>query len=166
MVIRHIVLHCSDTEDGSSLSWPAIRRYHCDVRGWSDIGYHLGIEDLDGCYVLLAGRLPTREGAHCRAAGRNRDSLGVCVVGRYERHPPPTALMTVVAQVLATLALTYQIQLSNIRGHREWDAGKTCPGMAWDLDLTRALVGDHVRHPGHLAEPYLILGEAGRPVDT
>ena len=60
-----------------------IRRYHMDHHGWSDIGYHFVVE-LDG--QIEHGRAVTLVGAH--AFGRNRDSIGVCIVGNLHDHEP------------------------------------------------------------------------------
>lgn len=133
----YLLLHCSDTEDGPDLSWPAIRRYHVDVRGWSDIGYHYGIERQGSRIVALQGRHPMDEGAHCRSAGRNHDSLGICVVGVFEQSVPDDIYHATV-DFLTRLAWTFHITPGHVTGHREWDThGKTCPGMAWDLDKLR-----------------------------
>jgi len=135
-----IVLHCSDTEDGPSNSWPAIRRYHMQVNGWSDIGYNYGLELIAETYVLQPGRPPWVNGAHCRAAGRNSDSLGLCVVGKFDVNPPPPRLVTLTASVLAFLCFAHGIKPEMVSGHREWEKAKTCPGAQWDLDRLRKSV--------------------------
>lgn len=142
----HLVLHCSATVDGRSYSWDAIRRYHVDTLGWSDIGYHAGVEMVGRRLVMVRGRPWTQQGAHCAAAGRNRDSLGLCVVGRYDIYPPSPELHRAVCRALAWICVVAGIAPEMISGHREWDARKTCPGTAWDLDATRVEVGKLVRH--------------------
>lgn len=71
--ISRIVVHCSATKTGNAA---AFRRYHMQVNGWNDIGYH---------YVILRsgivekGRPIEKAGAHCPEA--NKDSIGICLVG-------------------------------------------------------------------------------------
>ena len=125
--INHIIVHCSDTEDGPSLSWPAIRRVHVEERGWEDIGYHAGIEFFGPQIVLCPGRPVWAQGAHCKAAGRNHDSLGVCLVGDFDERPPADELWDCAAMIVAHLALLAHVRTEDVRGHREFDPGKTCP---------------------------------------
>lgn len=128
-----IVIHCSDTEDGRGLNWPAIRRYHTQTNGWSDVGYHLGIERVDDDIEVLVGRPLDRQGAHCRAHGMNRRSIGVCFVGDWDDRPPPDDMLDTGARHVAGLCRVFGIPAYRIRGHREFDPGKTCPGAAFDM---------------------------------
>lgn len=149
MYPKHIILHCSDTEDGDGMDARAIRRYHVEHNGWRDIGYHYVIERVghvaDGGLIVTPGRPPMEMGAHCRAGGRNYDSIGVCVVGEFDEIEPSTYLLSEVAQFLALLAFVFSIPAINVHGHREYDSGKTCPGKMWPLDYTRHLVDGHLR---------------------
>lgn len=140
------MLHASATEDGRTYSWDAIRRYHVETLGWADIGYHAGLELVGRRMVLVRGRAWDTPGAHCKAAGRNSDSLGLCVVGRYDIYPPAPELHAAVCRVLAWMCVSEGIPPEMISGHREWEPHKTCPGTAWDLDATRAEVAHLVRH--------------------
>lgn len=156
MRVRYLILHCSDTEDGPGLSWPAIRRYHMEERGWSDIGYHYGIERYGPRIAVLRGRPPWVRGAHCRAAGRNRDSLGVCVVGKFDEDPPSLGVYDATVQVLARLAWAFHIEPDRVAGHREFDKRKTCPGLKWDLDKLRE---DIMREMVELASGNAVMGD-------
>jgi len=138
---ENIILHCSATPDGRTFSWGAIRRYHIERNGWSDIGYHYGIEEYEDGIVLLQGRSPWVQGAHCRAGGRNRDSLGVCVVGCFDEVPPSPDLYLVTVMTLRYLSYTFGIPPERIYGHREFESQKTCPGLKWNLPELRADVG-------------------------
>lgn len=134
-----IVIHCSATDDSPGKDADAIRAYHKSL-GWDDIGYHFLIEDIGGRAVMVAGRSPQFEGAHCKAAGRNRDSLGVCVVGDFDKAPAPPQLFYRAARLVALLCFCHGIAPAMVSGHREWEPRKTCPGRHFDLVEFRAAV--------------------------
>jgi len=140
-----IVLHCSDTEDGPRPNWEAIRRYHIEVNGWQDIGYHFVVERINGVVMVVQGRSPKFEGAHCAAQGRNRDTIGVCVVGDFDDNPPDEELYRKVVELLAFLCFTWHLPASSVRGHGELDPRKSCPGQQWDMDRTRAWLAETVQ---------------------
>ena len=137
LVPSKIILHCSATRDSISRSWDAIRRYHIDTNGWNDIGYHYGVEIVGDGIEWLRGRPYWKVGAHCKAGGRNFDSLGVCVVGEFYTKPPSDAIYRATIYVLRTLCMAFYIDASEVYGHREFESGKTCPGSQWDLEELR-----------------------------
>jgi hypothetical protein len=130
-----IILHCSATEDGRTVSWGAIRRYHVEQRGWADIGYHFGVELVNEGYEILLGRFPDQTGAHC--LGQNFDSLGICFVGEFDELSPPPAQWRRGIGLTAWLCRRYLIPADRVFGHRQFEPAKTCPGLAFDLDLFR-----------------------------
>lgn len=73
--VNEIIIHCSATQNGKSVSVDTIRRWHKE-RGFKDIGYHYVI-DVDGS--ISRGRKEAQVGAH--ALGHNSNSIGVCLVG-------------------------------------------------------------------------------------
>lgn len=104
-----------------------IKRWHID-KGWSDVGYHWLI---DASGTLYAGRPFWKQGAH--AKGRNRNSLGVCVIGDQTR-PASLEHRWTVAQHATLSRLISAVRLIfgevEVVGHR--DAGSTateCPGV-------------------------------------
>lgn len=137
-VPKKIILHCSATKDTDSLSWKAIQEYHIRTLGWDDIGYHYGLELVDGSYVILQGRHPNTKGAHCKAAGRNSDSLGVCVVGNYDEVSPHPERFNRTAQFLSQLCFIFDIDPTDIYGHSYFEPMKTCPGKKWNMDLLKS----------------------------
>lgn len=152
MIPQYIIVHCSATEDSGTASWEAIRDFHINIRGWRDIGYHYGLEEFNGELVFLRGRPPWEMGAHCRAAGRNRDSVGFCVVGDYDAEPPSPEKYAAVVAILASLCFTLGIHPKNIKGHCEYEPEKTCPGLAWDLDGLREDVAEQIKHMQNLGD--------------
>jgi N-acetylmuramoyl-L-alanine amidase len=133
MIPKLIIMHHSLTKDSGTVSWEAIRKYHQEVKGWSNIGYHFGIELVGDKYVVFTGRSPASMGAHC--LGYNNRSLGICLVGNFnETTPPPEQWETAMA-LCAKLCTVYGIE--QILGHREADKSRTCPGSLFDMDKFR-----------------------------
>lgn len=126
-----IIIHCSATKDGPTVSWGAIRKYHIETLGWDDIGYGWGIELMNDHYEILMGRRPDLIGAH--TIGQNNQSIGICVVGNYDIDPVTQEIKETVQKLLTWLILIYKIPSKEIYGHCEF-ALKTCPGknmMDW-----------------------------------
>lgn len=145
----HIVIHHSLTEDGDTVNWGAIRRYHMVERGWTDIGYHFGIERIAGAYEVMLGRMPDQEGAHCKELNMNKRAFGICCVGNFDANGMPMSQINKMARLVEYLMDTYGIPLANVLGHREvglmsgsdWrlDEYKTCPGKLVDMDELRSV---------------------------
>lgn len=135
---KFIIIHHSLTEDGQTVSWGAIRRYHTAVQGWRDIGYHYGIELVGDYYEVILGRFPDENGAHC--LGANDKSLGICCVGNFDLAPPPDRQWQLCLQLVREIMQIYNIAPGNVFGHREWAEGRTCPGTHWDMGLFRTLL--------------------------
>ena len=129
-----IILHHSLTKDSKAVSWGAIRRYHMGDLGWQNIGYHFGIEDINGQYEILLGRMLNRNGAHCQ--GMNGRSLGVCFVGNFDYAPPPPDQWARGLELVKWLLHQYGLKVSDVEPHRKY-AKKTCPGRLFDIGLFR-----------------------------
>lgn len=131
-----IVLHHSATQDGPTVSWGAIRRYHVEQRGWKDIGYHFGIELLHLDYEVVLGRMPTEPGAHC--LGWNFRSLGICCVGNFDAYGPDPGMWATALKLVRSLMGIYGIERARVIGHREAaQDGRSCPGRLFDLEKFR-----------------------------
>lgn len=143
---KKIMLHCSDTEDSGTVSWGAIRRYHREVKGWHDIGYHAGVELVGTNYEALIGRSLKEPGAHCPEAGMNHLAIGVCLVGQFEKTPPPPEQIECARdRVILPFFEAFGIGPKDIVFHNEYAPWRrTCPGKA----LTRAYLNQFI--PGVL----------------
>lgn len=119
-----IVIHHSLTRDGVTVDWDAIKRYHMQEKGWVDIGYHAGVERIDGILTTLTGRPIDEIGAHC--LGHN-DTIGICIVGNYDLAPPDNSMLMYAAAVVAGYLRMFKLPVSSIHRHHDY-AEKSCPG--------------------------------------
>lgn len=165
----HVVVHHSWTGDTQLPDSVAIRRFHTAyreggniiteaeyyekkeagagglVRPWKDIGYHWMIETLsDGNPWLLQGRSMMMPGAHCVEQGMNRKGIGVCVIGNFDKAPPPEKMFEKAADHVAWLCRMYRIPVDNVHGHREFSSYKSCPGEKFEMDYFRERVTDYL----------------------
>jgi N-acetylmuramoyl-L-alanine amidase len=101
-----------------------IREWHVHNNGWSDIGYH---------YIILGdgsiedGRPITKIGAHCK--GKNRYSIGVCVVGNFENITPTPQQVASMVKKINDLCATYKLTWENVYGHCDFST-TLCPGKS------------------------------------
>lgn len=169
---KYIVIHHSTTPDGETLNWHELREYHTSYRidyesvskeefnrrkkisdgrvfelPWEDIGYHFGVEKIDGNYEVLFGRPLTKQGAHCKQRNMNHEGIGICFVGNYDAAYPPDMMMSVALErLIKPLCIVFDIPWNRIIGHREvTGVRKSCPGANWDLDALRDQVRSELR---------------------
>jgi len=137
--VDFLVLHHTER----SIDWPAFVRLRHRMRGWEDIGYHFVIGN--GLFAqpgtLIVGRPEEYMGAH--AHGYNRNSLGICLIGNFDRSIPDPAQWKAAIDLLAQKSVEYDVDLDHVIGHREIPgAGKSCPGFRIDLDIMRQQVSE------------------------
>lgn len=126
--IKLLIVHCSDTENKKNFTALDIHKMHLDF-GWDGIGYHKII-----CRTgkIENGRPEYWIGAHVK--GKNKISLGVCLIGRdYFTKPQFSSL----EKVLRNWKSLYPD--AKILGHRDTgNTEKTCPNFdveAWCRDI-------------------------------
>ena len=123
--ITLIIIHCSATPEGKSLSAEACRQDHILHRGFRDIGYHFYIT-RDG--EIHRGRALEKIGAHCR--NHNAHSVGVCYEGGLDANgkPKDTRTLEQKGALLALLReLKRQFPKALVVGHRDLNPMKGCP---------------------------------------
>ena len=127
--IKYLVIHHSQREIDSAKS---IKKRHLK-RGWEDIGYHY-IINKNG--RITKGRNTKYIGAHVK--GHNRNSLGICIIGNFDKEKPTEKQIKKLLKFLKRLSKKHNIENKNILGHREFKGvTKTCPGKNIDLKLIR-----------------------------
>ncbi|MTI85740.1 MAG: N-acetylmuramoyl-L-alanine amidase [Firmicutes bacterium] len=132
MQYTHIVVHHTGAEEKDA---EQVKQYHLSL-GWRDIGYNYVIERSGN---IVNGRPPGIPGAHCRAQGMNRCSLGVAVLGNMDKHQLLPAQHQGLVTLLQKLARRHDIPAENILGHREVPGTATaCPGRFTDMQALRS----------------------------
>jgi len=106
------IIHCSDAPNGRKDTAADVHRWHKE-RGWDGIGYHYFIT-VDG--HIECGRPEYWVGAHCR--GHN-EKIGVCLAGKDK--------FTDCQQQALKLLINHNA--TSVRGHYQYDKGKTCPNF-------------------------------------
>ena len=152
---QYICVHHSLTKDGTVADWDAIRRYHKEVQGWSDIGYHYGVERVGKGILLQIGRPESQPGAHAKEMHMNSKSLGICVVGNFDLAPPGLEIMRFLAEIVKRKVAEYGIPVNAVIGHREvgamggfdWRKGqyKSCPGKYFSMDILRSMISGEIK---------------------
>lgn len=143
----HIMIHHSLTEDGSTVSWAAIEKYHKETYKWLDIGYHAGIEVVTDNlelnkykYQALIGRPVYAHAAACPQGNMNAVALHVCCVGNFDLVAPSVDYLKVLLKrVIIPWATEFSIPPSNWVGHRDYNVNKSCPGNKFNLNMLKAL---------------------------
>jgi len=151
--INLIVVHCSASDDDQDIGVEEIRAMHLK-RGFTDIGYHYGIERVGGGLSLQIGRPESQPGAHTKEMHMNLKSIGICVVGNFDLAPPGLEVMRFLADIVKRKGAEYGIPFNAVLGHREvglmagfdWRKGqyKSCPGKHFQMDLLREMVGAQI----------------------
>ncbi len=184
--VTHIIIHHTETSnaDGDyAARVRAIWYYHAITRGWGDIGYNYLIDPHGNVYEGRAGGDDVAAG---HAYPFNYGSLGVGLIGNYDKVPPSTAMQESLIKLLDwqvdrrginpqgvgtfTGALdcggSVTLTRPNIAGHRDFRGygcgqvfnDKSCPGsyVYALLPAIRAAVGTGL-------PPYRAIFQSGSP---
>lgn len=136
---KFIIIHCSASK-GATLE--SMRRYHTEVKGWEDVGYHFVIEESG---AIRPGRPLWKAGAHARGAN---DNWGICLAGPGDE-PFTWQQEKALKRLCLALMLVGGIPSTNVIGHREVPTyipraapvNKSCPGVVMDMDEWRGILG-------------------------
>ena len=93
------------------------------LNGWAGTGYH---KLVFASGTIENGRPEQMVGAH--AAGANRRSLGIVLVGDFNKERPGQSHLVTAAGLTADLMKKYRISLENVRPHRVVNQDTDCPG--------------------------------------
>lgn len=127
-VVVHHSASARDTTPADVEQWHRERGFRWEYRGRSgSTGYHYMV---DARGIVHAGRPVEVQGAH--APGYNWRSIGVCVLGRFDRtgiDGIPTAQLDGLLGHLAWLLDAYRLEPHQVLGHHETGSATACPGF-------------------------------------
>jgi hypothetical protein len=136
MKVKRILIHHSASVDGKIQNCGQIRRYHMVNRGWDAIGYHYILELVEYDYEIMIGRFEDEQGAHCPEGNNNREALGVCLVGNFEKYPVPPRQWQPALKLVRQLLTNHNLTPEDVYGHRDFK-NTACPGRYFDMKLFR-----------------------------
>ncbi len=143
---KYIIVHCSDVSyKTSSDQYASINKYHKDERGFpvSKSGQYVGYHSLITGGKNWRPRQDDEMGAHCnqeydgvnifptgtgKAQTMNLQSLGVCVGFDGDVELPTQADAVMLRDQIWAWQDKYGIATKDVRFHRDFATGKTCPG--------------------------------------
>lgn len=103
---------------------------------WKAIGYTLGIERVNGKLTVHYGRNLKQRQAHCWQEGMNEHSIGLLIVGDYDKEYPDGELWRFAIKVVREIKK--EIKRIKVLGHREVKGvKKSCPGECWSMKQFR-----------------------------
>jgi N-acetyl-anhydromuramyl-L-alanine amidase AmpD len=109
-----------------------------DGKAWY-IGYHYVIFG-DG--EVRQYRTETTVGAHCKEESMNYLSIGICLVGNFDKETPSEAQKAAAAKLIEDIQKRYDIADSKVVGHRRYATYKSCPGKNIPDDILSYLKSD------------------------
>ena len=121
----------------SNQTFEAIKHFHVFTRGFDTIGYQYLLTPNGYIYQ---GRPDKMHGAHAKEQGINKKSLGICLVGNFDKIKPTLEQENSLIELLRAKMKEYKIPLEKIVPHRYFANYKSCFGKLLSDDWARNLV--------------------------
>jgi murein DD-endopeptidase MepM/ murein hydrolase activator NlpD len=128
---KHIVIHHSGVDTGTI---SGMGRYHREVRHMENgLAYHFVIGNgngMDDGEIAVGSRWTKQlDGGHLASASQNKISLGICLVGDFEKHKPTARQLDALRILVRALMARCQLSLRAVTTHRQIHARHArCPG--------------------------------------
>jgi len=143
---QHVVIHHSGTESGTL---KGIDEYHRDRRRMEHgLAYHFVVGNghgmPDGEIAVGTRWTEQLDGGHLASAELNQASLGICLIGHFDRQKPTAQQWASLKALLRALLARCQLELEAVKTHQQINPIHTrCPGRRFDTKLLlRELEGD------------------------
>lgn len=136
---KYLVVHCSDSNYDN---FESIQRFHVTAPDhlWENFGYHYAIEQGDKDGNLVAGRPEHYHGAHVKEGIINKESIGICICGKFDNKMPSEKQTETLRKLLKDLSKKYNIKPENIVPHRHFTKSKSCYGTFIPDNWARSLI--------------------------
>jgi len=150
---RGIIVHHSATQSGNAAEFNSLHQKRTDRNGeaWLGLGYHFVITNgrggADGEVEVGFRWQKQMTGAHCRPRSCthnywNEHTIGICLVGNFERERPSRAQYKSLAKLIRFLQQRYPIPANAIQGHGDVPGAQTaCPGRNFSWWTLRQQMG-------------------------
>lgn len=131
-----IVIHHSATTAGGARVFD---KYHRDVNGWDELGYHFVIGNgsgvADGLIEVGPRWHKQKHGAHCKTPDNyfNNHGIGICLVGDFTRTRPTAAQMASLQRLVGFLSRQCRIGPDQITTHGAVTGKTECPGHLFPM---------------------------------
>ncbi|OHB57659.1 MAG: hypothetical protein A2173_04565 [Planctomycetes bacterium RBG_13_44_8b] len=133
-----IVLHHSGTDNGNVAIFD---KWHREGNHWEGVGYNFvignGTDSGDGEVEITYRWSEQRTGAHCKTPDNwaNESSIGICLVGDFDRSVPTAKQMQSLVKLISFLQTRYGISKSRIYGHNTTPGARktACPGKKFPM---------------------------------
>ncbi len=141
-----IVIHHSATKTGNSAIFD---RWHREGNHWEGIGYDFvignGTDSGDGQIEVTFRWREQIPGAHCGGTPgnwANKDGIGICLVGNFNRTTPTAKQMQSLLQLVRFLQKRYGIPKSRIYGHKTTPGARItdCPGNNFPITKLKSML--------------------------
>ena len=133
---RYIVLHHSGVDEGTVKS---MDRYHREERHMEHgLAYHFVIGNghgmRDGEIAACQRWREQLDGGHLHSEAQNKISIGICLVGNFDRHKPTPKQLQSLNSLVEALLKRCKLSVSAVKTHRQINTVKTrCPGRYFPI---------------------------------
>ena len=126
-----IVIHHSAVDEGNLKS---LDRYHREERHMENgLAYHFLIGNGHGMgdgEIAVGNRWKKQlDGGHLHSLAQNKVSLGICLIGNFDRHPPTAKQMRSLEALVRALMARCKLDAGDVKTHQQINVVHTkCPG--------------------------------------
>jgi len=141
-----VVIHHSATETGNAAIFD---KMHREQNHWAGIGYDFvignGTDSGDGEIEVTFRWREQIPGAHCGGTANNwanRDGIGICLVGDFDRTVPTAPQMQSLLRLVRFLQNRYGIPKWRIYGHKATPGARVtdCPGTKFSMARLKSML--------------------------